>query len=181
MAQVYAVIDAATGRRLALKRLSSGATASMAALFEREYQTLAGLKHPCIVGVYDYGADARGPYYSMELIEGGDLSKSAPMHWRATCRVLRDAASLLGLLHARHLLHRDLSPRNFLRGLDGTLKLIDFGALAPFGTSTEVVGTPPFVAPEALRLQPLDQRLDVFGLGALAYWLLTGTHAFAAR
>jgi len=181
MAQVYAVVDAATGRRLALKRLSSGATASMAALFEREYQTLAALKHPCIVEVYDYGADARGPYYSMELIEGGDLSKTAPMHWRATCRVLRDAASLLGLLHARHLLHRDLSPRNFLRGRDGGLKLIDFGALASFGVSTEVVGTPPFVAPEALRAQPLDQRVDVFGLGALAYWLLTATHAFSAR
>ena len=181
MAAVYAVVDAPTGRRLALKRLSSGASAGAAALFEREYQTLAGLKHPCIVEVYDYGADAHGPFYSMELIEGGDLSKAAPMPWREACRVLRDAASLLGLLHARHLLHRDVSPRNFLRARDGRLKLIDFGALAAFGPSKEVVGTPPFVAPEALRTQPLDQRVDVFGLGALAYWLLTGTHAFAAR
>lgn len=180
MAEVYAVVDTSSGRRLALKRLSSTAAAA-AALFKREYQTLAGLKHPCIVEVYDYGADARGPYYSMELIEGGDLSKDAPMNWRGTCRILRDAASLLGLLHARHLLHRDLSPRNFLRGSGGVLKLIDFGALASFGKSAEIVGTPPFVAPEALAAQPLDQRVDVFGLGALAYWLLTGTHAFGAR
>lgn len=181
MAEVYAVVDAASGQRLALKRLSATATATMAALFEREYQTLAGLKHRNIVQVFDYGADARGPYYTMELIEGGDLSRAAPMSWREACRVLRDAASLLGLLHARHLIHRDLSPKNFLRGLDGGLKLIDFGALAPFGASAEIVGTPPFVAPEALRTQPLDQRVDVFGLGALAYWLLTGAHAFAAR
>jgi hypothetical protein len=181
MAEVFAVADIATGQRLALKRLRPSATKTMVALFEREYQTLAGLKHPCIVEVYDYGTDNAGPYYTMELLEADDLSRSAPMPWREACRVLRDAASVLGLLHARHLLHRDLSPRNFLRHRDGRLKLIDFGALASFGLGNEVVGTPPFVAPEALQMQPLDQRADVFGLGALAYWLLTGAHAFPAR
>jgi hypothetical protein len=181
MGEVYAAFDSATGRHLALKRLSPGATASMAALFEREYQVLAGLKHPCIVEVYEYGTDSQGPFYSMELIEGGDLSKAAPMQWRDACRVLRDGASVLGLLHARHLLHRDVSPRNFLFTPDGRLKLIDFGALASFGTNKEVIGTPPFIPPEALQTQPLDQRSDIFGLGALGYWLLTGTHAFPAR
>lgn len=181
MGEVYAVVDVASNARLALKRLSRDANASMAALFEREYHTLAGLKHPCIVEVFEYGSDAEGAFYTMERIEGSDLSKAAPMPWRDACRYLRDLASLLGVLHARQLLHRDLSPRNLLRGPGGRLKLIDFGALANFGTNDDIVGTPPLVAPEAFRARPLDQRSDLFGLGALAYWLLTGAHAFPAR
>ena len=114
----------------------------------------------------------------MELIQGADLSRSGPMAWPDACRCLRDVASVLGLLHARCLVHRDPSPRNLLWSGSGRLKLIDFGALASFGPSREVVGTPPFVAPEALQSLPLNQRTDVFGLGALAYWLLTGAHAF---
>lgn len=181
MGAVYAATDSATGKQLALKRLTLGASAAMAALFEREYHTLAGLKHPCIVEVYDYGHDEGGQFYTMELIDGRDLSKAAPMAWRDVCRDLRDVASILGLLHARHLLHRDLSPRNLLRSQSGRLKLIDFGALASFGISKELVGTPPFVAPEALRAAPLDQRTDLFALGALGYWLLTAVHAYPAR
>jgi serine/threonine protein kinase len=179
---VYAVVDGASGKRLALKRLSADANSAAAGLFEREYHTLAGLKHPCIVEVYDYGSDALGAFYTMELVEGGDLSRAAPMPWREACRNVRDdAASLLGLLHARRLVHRDLTPRNLLRGPSGRLKLIDFGALAAFGPSNEVAGTPPFIPPEALRTRNLDQRSDLFSLGALAYWLVTGTHAFPAR
>ncbi|MDB4987661.1 MAG: Protein kinase, partial [Myxococcaceae bacterium] len=87
----------------------------------------------------------------------------------------------LGVLHARRLLHRDLSPRNLLRTPSGRLKLIDFGALASFGPNPDLVGTPPFVPPEALRGEPLDQRSDLFALGALGYWLITGIHAFPAR
>jgi tetratricopeptide (TPR) repeat protein len=181
MGAVYAVHDRVSERELALKRLTHGANAATAALFEREYQTLAGLRHACIVEVYDYARDGDDPYYTMELIEGSDLSRQAPLQWRAACRDLRDAASILGVLHARRLLHRDLSPRNLLRSKSGRLKLIDFGALADFGPSTEIVGTPPFVAPEALRAQALDQRTDLYALGALAYWLVTGVHAYPAR
>ncbi|MDB4986437.1 MAG: diguanylate cyclase, partial [Myxococcaceae bacterium] len=181
MGAVYAVVDQTSGRRVALKRLSAGASPNVAALFEREYHTLAGLHHPCIVQVYDYGSDADGAYYSMELIDGVDLSRAAPMPWRAVCRDLRDVASILGVLHARQLLHRDLSPRNLLRSESGRLKLIDFGALASFGPNKELVGTPPFIAPEVLRNASLDQRVDLFALGALAYWLITGVHAFPAR
>ncbi|HEX5657475.1 MAG TPA: serine/threonine-protein kinase, partial [Polyangiales bacterium] len=181
MGAVYAVQDRVSGRELALKRLTHGASASTAALFEREYHTLAGLRHACIVEVYEYARDHGAPYYTMELIEGSDLARQAPMQWRAACRDLRDAASILGVLHARQLLHRDLSPRNLLRSKSGRLKLIDFGALAKFGPSTEVVGTPPFVSPEALRAEELDQRTDLYALGALAYWLVSGVHAYPAR
>ncbi|MDB4986345.1 MAG: serine/threonine-protein kinase PksC, partial [Myxococcaceae bacterium] len=188
MGAVYVAVDTAadtgtqaSSERIALKRLSAAGRATVAALFEREYQTLSGLRHPGIVSVYDYGTDAEGAFYTMELVEGEDLGKQAPMPWREACACLRDAASILGVLHARRLLHRDLSPRNLLRTASGRLKLIDFGALASFGPNPDLVGTPPFVPPEALRGEPLDQRSDLFALGALGYWLITGIHAFPAR
>ncbi|MEY4507925.1 MAG: hypothetical protein RLZZ450_47 [Pseudomonadota bacterium] len=181
MGAVYAVVDKTNGAQLALKRLHSSARDKANALFEREYRTLAGLRHPNIVEVYDYRTDSEGAYYTMELVEGRDLSTRAPLPWRTACRYLRDTASILGLLHARRLLHRDLSPRNLIETPSGLLKLIDFGALAEFGLPLDVVGTPPFVSPEALRTSPLDQRSDLFALGALGYWLITGANAFPAR
>jgi serine/threonine protein kinase len=157
MGSVYAAVELSSGKVLALKLLSRSDDASALSLFEREYQTLAGLRHPSIVEVYDYGRDPLGPFYTMELIDGADLRRAAPMPWREVCRLMRDTASALGLLHARHLVHRDLSPRNLLRTASGRPKLIDFGVLAPYGPSVAVVGTPPFVAPEALRGLPLDR------------------------
>ncbi|HEX5660541.1 MAG TPA: protein kinase [Polyangiales bacterium] len=181
MGSVYAVVDRTNGARLALKRLHGNTREKAGSLFEREYRTLAGLRHPNIVEVYDYGTDEEGAYYTMELVEGRDLSTRAPLPWRKACGYLRDTASILGLLHARRLLHRDLSPRNLIETADGQLKLIDFGALADFGPAHDLVGTPPFVAPEALRTAPLDQRSDLFALGALGYWLITGANAYPAR
>lgn len=180
MGAVYEVRDLTTGQRLALKRLHREMRGPQAELFEREYRTLASLRHPRIVQVFEYGVDDGGAFYTMELLEGSDLSKRAPMPWREACACLRDAASILGVLHARRLVHRDLSPRNLWQTPDGRLKLLDFGALAPFGPARQVVGTAPFVAPEALECKPLDQRTDLFALGALGYWLLTSAHAYRA-
>ncbi len=180
MGAVYQVLDESTGQRLALKRLHPNCTTKHAELFEREYQTLASLRHPRIVRVFEYGVDEAGAFYTMELLEGSDLSGRAPMAWREVCACLRDAASILGLLHARRLVHRDLSSRNLWLTPDARLKLLDFGALAPFGPAREIVGTPAFVAPEALAGRALDQRTDLFALGALGYWLLTSTHAYRA-
>ncbi len=178
---VYRVQELGSGQELALKRLSARAGKQLHALFEREYYTLSTLKHPNVVEVFEYGSDANGPYYTMELLSGSDLSDHAPMPWQRACQVLIEAASALAPLHARRLIHRDVGPRNLWRTPEGNIKLIDFGALTPFGTPGDVVGTAPFVAPEALHGQPLDQRTDLYALGALLYWLLTGLHAFPAR
>ena len=181
MASVWAVRDEAGGRRLALKRLSKAASATHVALFEREFHILASLHHPCIVEAYDYGQDADGRFYTMELLDGSDVLPRAPMAWAEACRILRDVASALTLLHARRLIHRDLSARNVWLAPDGGVKLIDFGTMATFGRPGEIAGTAPFIAPEALRGQELDQRTDLYSLGALGYFLLTGRHAFPAR
>src|SRR5262249_12714250 len=117
----------------------------------------------------------------MELLEGADVSKRAPMPYVEACRILRDIASGVALLHARRLIHRDLSARNVWLMPDGRLKLIDFGAMATFGKPADVCGTPPFIAPESHDGRDLDQRTDLYALGALGYYLLTGRHAFPAR
>ncbi len=181
MASVWRVDDEVAGKALALKRLSKAADLRHVALFEREYHTLASLRHPCIVEAYDYSSDANGPFYTMELLDGSDVSKRSPMPWKDVCRILRDLASALALLHARRLIHRDLSARNIWVTPDGRVKLIDFGTMAAFGKAVDVAGTPPFIAPESLRGRELDQRTDLYSLGALAYFLLTGRHAFPAR
>jgi tetratricopeptide (TPR) repeat protein len=178
---VYSALDTSSGKTIALKRLASTASKRLAALFELEYYTLSSLKHPNIVEVYDYAADADGRYYTMELLAGSDLSELAPLPWQEACKYASEAASALGVLHARRLVHRDLSPRNLRRTPEGAIKLLDFGALTAFGVPGDLVGTPPFVAPETLHLQALDQRVDLYAIGALLYQLITGVHAYPAR
>lgn len=183
MGVVYRVRDRVTGELRALKRVNpSGAHHSYyLKAFEREYQVLASLQHPRIIRVFDYGVDDLGPFYTMELLEGQDLRSSAPLPYSTACTYIRDVATSLALLHARRLLHRDLSPTNVRMTGDGHCKLLDFGALAAFGYTSHVVGTPPLVPPEAFDGSSLDQRSDLYSLGALAYFLLTGRHAFPAR
>ncbi|MEY4511924.1 MAG: hypothetical protein RLZZ450_4046, partial [Pseudomonadota bacterium] len=184
MGTIHRAYDRLAGRDVAYKRLRVSDEADRArlnALFQREYDTLARLGHPNIVAAYDYGFDDEGPYYAMELLSGDDLAKLAPLPWRETARLVRDIASALALVHARKLVHRDVGPNNVRIASDGQAKLLDFGALTSFGTPTEVVGTPAFMAPECLTTEPLDQRTDLYALGALAYWMLTRRLAVRAH
>jgi tetratricopeptide (TPR) repeat protein len=180
-AAVYRGCEVGTNHKVAIKRLLSDAGPHMASLFELEYHTLASLHHPNIVEVHDYGTDDEGPYYVMELLDGADLSGRSGLSWREIAGYAIEVAQALSVIHARKLVHRDVSMRNVWRLPSGHLKLIDFGALAPFGVPEQIVGTPPHVAPEALFGRPLDQRSDLYGLGTILYWLLTGTHAYPAR
>ncbi len=183
MGVVYRAYDTANERPVALKRLRADEReARREHMFEHEYHTLLGLQHPRIIEVYDWGRDANGPFYTMELLDGRDLRELSPLPFVTACRYLRDVALSLALLHSRKLLHRDLSPGNVRVTSDDRAKLIDFGALAVFGAHANVVGTPPFIPPEALeRGTSLDHLADLFSLGALAYWTLTSAHAFPAR
>lgn len=184
MGTILLAFDSFARREVAYKRLrvaNESARPRVTALFEREYNTLSQLAHPNIVEVYDYGLDAEGPYYTMELLAGEDLAAAAPLGISEACRLLRDVASALALLHARRVLHRDVTPANVRLTQNGRAKLIDFGALTEFGRAKEIVGTPSFIAPECLSGEPLDQRADLFALGGLAYWALTRRHAYPAR
>ena len=183
-ATVYRASELRTGHKLALKRsqrVSQRTARKRRSALEREFHTLAQLAHPCIIEVYDYGVDDDIPYYTMELLDGADLHETGRLPWREAAALLRDVASSLAILHSRGLLHRDVSATNVRRTADGRAKLLDFGAMASLGVVSEVIGTPPFVAPEVLQMQALDARSDLFSLGALAYYTLTGRHAYPAR
>lgn len=182
MGTVYKVLDTSNYRHLALKYLRTRddpeAQQRALDLFEHEYHTLSLLSHPRVVAVYDYGKDDLAPYYTMELLEGGDLGQLSPLPWPKVCALLSDVCSALSLLHSRRLVHRDLTPNNIRCTHDHQAKLFDFGAMVPFGKDRVTVGTPQFIAPEAYLGQVLDARTDLFSLGATAYFALTGRHAY---
>ncbi|HBQ14208.1 MAG TPA: hypothetical protein DEF51_24795 [Myxococcales bacterium] len=188
MGEVFWVVDTRTGEDLALKRMLRdrrvGHRGKRAELrFQREFHTLASLSHPRVVEVFDYGVDADGPYYTMRLLEGEDLRdrmREGPMEAKEVCHILRDVASGLAALHARGLVHRDLTPRN-VRLVDGHAVLFDFGVLVDAGWVGDVAGTPAFTAPEMVRGVPIDGRADLFALGVLAYGMLTGKRPYDAR
>lgn len=183
MGTIHRAFDRLAQRDVAYKRLRVGVESNRAPLtrlFRREYDTLARLEHPNIVSVFEFGVDSEGPFYAMELVSGDDLAKRGMLPYVEACRILRDVASALALVHARGLLHRDVSPNNVRLTTQGIAKLIDFGGLTPFGLPTEVVGTPPFIAPECLTGEPIDQRVDLYALGGIAYWMLTRKLAVGA-
>ena len=184
-AVVYRVTDSISGRDVALKRLAAnedtrGARES-ARLFEQEFHTLAQLSHPRVIEVYDYSVDEEGPFYTMELLDGNDLRELSPMPWQKACELLFDVCSSLALIHSRRLVHRDITPRNIRMTRDGHAKLLDFGAMIPIGPAPVIVGTPPFLAPEALFCSTLDARTDLFSLGATLFYALTGRSPYPAR
>jgi len=185
MASVDRVFDTSKEQYCALKRLflpeRPDRRASAVALFEREFLTLSQLDHPRVVKVFDYGVDEIGPYYTMELIGGADLHKLVPLPWREACAIARDLCSVLALLHSRRMVYRDLGPRNVRYAPGVAAKLIDFGAMMPMGASRTLVGTPAFCAPEAVHLQPLDARTDLYSLGVTLYFMLLGRVPYAAR
>lgn len=183
MGEVFRARDLRDDREIALKRFRLKLDQTEDVLrFRREFHTLARLRHPRIVEAYDFGFDEIGrPYYTMELLDGKDFGDLAPLDWRKSCALLRDIASALAFLHARTLLHRDIAPRNARCTADGRAKLLDFGMLATMGATSEIVGTVHSIAPEMILGFPMDGRADLYGLGSVGFWLLTGRHPRRAR
>jgi Protein kinase domain/AAA ATPase domain len=183
-ADVYHVREISNGRELALKRLRQDLAApvvpELTKHLEREFYALAQLRHPRVIEVYDYGVSEGLPYYTMELLDGGDLRTSAPLPWRRACELTYDVASSLALLHSRRFVHRDVSPSNIRCTRDGRAKLIDFGAMVSMGAGAPAIGTPAYVAPEVQQRGVLDAATDLFSLGATLYYMITGRPPFAA-
>jgi hypothetical protein len=184
MAIVYHVVDIKTGREEALKQLSvkqdTHNLKEVAELFEHEFHILAQLAHPRVIEVYDFGKNVIGPYYTMELLDGGDIRELAPLPWKRVCSLFIDVCSALSLIHSRRQLHRDLTPSNVRCTRDGKAKLIDFGAMTPMGPCKQLIGTPPFTPPEVVGLQSIDARSDLYALGATIYYALTARTAYRA-
>jgi serine/threonine-protein kinase len=165
--------------------------------FEREVQAMATLTHPNTVEVYDYGHAADGTfYYAMEYLPGLDLEQLVTRHGPVApgraIHLLRQVCGALAEAHAIGLIHRDIKPSNVLNcargGQHDVAKLLDFGLarrLDPGKDSVKltqagtIAGTPAYMSPEqAAGGNDLDARSDIYSLGAVAYFLLTGQPPF---
>jgi serine/threonine-protein kinase len=180
-----------------LSRLSDIDSARILRLFAREARTTANLRSPHTIQVYDFGITREGAfYYVMELLEGVDLQtlveRFGPQPSERVCHVLMHACHSLIEAHERDFVHRDIKPGNiFTCAMGGDydfVKVLDFGlVLDRHPTAEELeddqrfVGTPSVMAPEMVRFQaPVDARADLYALGCVAYFLLTGTRVFEA-
>lgn len=148
--------------------------------FVREAAEIAGLRHRSIIKIHDVGFMGKVPFISMEYHAAGSLAdRPLPISPAAALRVIADVASALVAAHAAGIVHGDIKPGNVLCHEDGGYVLTDFGvaSLAPLGThggaGRMVAGTPGFMSPERWRGAALTPACDVFGLGALLYFLLT--------
>lgn len=186
---VYRGLDVRLDRPVAVKVMDSRYAGDDQFLtrFQLEARTVARLKNPGLVAVYDQGLDARHPFLVMELIEGGTLrellAERGPMPPHAVAAVLRPVLGGLAAAHRAGLVHRDVKPENVLISDDGDVKIADFGlvrAVAAAGiTSTSVIlGTAAYLSPEQVRDGNAGPRSDVYSTGILTYELLTGRAPF---
>jgi len=174
--------------------------AALVGRFQREAEATATLHSPHTVALHDFGVTPEGVfYYVMDLLEGLDLEalvrRFGPVPPARAVHFLIQACDSLSEAHAVGLIHRDVKPANIISchwGLKWDfVKVLDFGLVKTTWEMGEddhltsegmITGTPAFMAPEAaLGGQTLDVRVDIYGLGCVAYWLLTGERVFAGR
>ena len=177
---------------------SSAAARVIVERFRREAQAAAALRSPHTIELYDFGVSDDGTfYYVMELLDGLDLEtlveRFGPVSAERAVHFLRQACLSLGEAHACGMIHRDIKPSNLHATRLGLtvdfLKVLDFGLVKNIGperdttlTAPQVTtGTPAFMAPEIAMGEKSDQRADVYALGCVAYWLLTGQLVFDAQ
>jgi serine/threonine-protein kinase len=186
---VYRGLDVRLDRPVALKVMESRYAGDDQFLtrFQLEARTVARLKNPGLVAVYDQGLDARHPFLVMELIEGGTLrellAERGPMPPHAVVAVLRPVLGGLAAAHRAGLVHRDVKPENVLISDEGDVKIADFGLVRAFAeagiTSASVIlGTAAYLSPEQVRDGNASPRSDVYSAGILTYELLTGRTPF---
>ena len=206
MGEVYRASDTKLNRHVAIKVLpaSFAADADRLKRFEQEARTAGALNHPNLITVFELGVIQDAPYIVMELVEGETLrqrltsvGETRKLPVRKAIDFAMQMASGLGAAHDRGVVHRDLKPENVIVTPDGRLKILDFGLAktlvagsgsSPAGetmmspTETEagtVLGTVGYMAPEQVRGHAaIDQRADLFALGAILHEMLSGRRAF---
>jgi hypothetical protein len=199
MGQVWQARDTVLNREVAVKVLRSEYTGdpTFLARFRAEAQLAAGLVHPNIATLFDYGevqpADPRGEhlaYLVMELVRGESLSgllrREPRLPADRTLDILRQSATGLAAAHAAGVIHRDVKPGNVLLGTDGTVKITDFGvavnaASVSLTQTGQVIGTPHYLSPEQAQGARATPASDIYALGVVGYECLSGHRVFEAE
>jgi serine/threonine protein kinase len=187
MSRVYRARDNETGRSICLKVQNPEKHLAAAARADRENRPDEGeiaskVVHPHVVKTFDYGMSTKNEQYIvMEFIDGVSLqyireSRSVP-NLENKLELLAQAAEGLAAVHEAGFIHHDIGPRNFLVNREGLVKLIDFGLGIPnnpvFRRPGNRTGTVHYMAPELVRREPIDERIDIFSFGAMAFEFLT--------
>jgi eukaryotic-like serine/threonine-protein kinase len=196
MSRVFIAEELSLGRKVVVKVLPPDLAATVnVERFRREIQLAAKLQHPHIVPVLAAGISNGLPYYTMPFIEGESLrarlARSGELPVQDAARILRDVLSALSYAHEHGVVHRDIKPDNVL--LTGHHAVVaDFGVAKALSASTNpgssltslgvALGTPAYMSPEQAAADPAtDHRADLYGVGAMAYEMLTGHQVFSAR
>jgi serine/threonine-protein kinase len=199
MATVHRAVHALLKRPTALKILKPHlATDELIARFEREVQLASRLEHPATIEIFDYGRTRDGTFfYAMEYIDGITLArlveKDGPQAVPRVAHVLKQVCESLREAHAKGLVHRDIKPANVMLcergGESDVVKVLDFGLVKDVHATdvrditqyARLLGTPAYMAPERIR-NPAEAApaVDIYAVGALAFYLLTGKRVFEA-
>jgi putative two-component system response regulator len=190
MATVYRAHHGALDRDVAIKVLPDffAEEEIYRERFQQEARSVARLKHPNILNVFDYGQENGITYLVLELVEGGTLTQrlGTPMELEDVVKLLRPIASALDHAHSQNILHRDIKPSNILIHEDGSPVLADFGLARMVGSnqrltaSGTVLGTPEYMSPEQATGEALGPAADQYSLAIVAYEMLTGRVPFQA-
>ena len=201
MGVVYRATHAMLRRPAAIKLLmKKAASESDLARFEREVQLTSRLAHPNTISIFDYGRTSDGIfYYVMEFLDGMDLDRLVrelgPLEPGRAIHILAQVSGALAEAHLMGLIHRDIKPANIVlterRDEPDVVKVVDFGLVKAIDPSASqigitgtdaITGTPLYLAPEAITApDTIDGRVDIYALGAVAYFILTGQHVFEGR
>lgn len=188
--QVFRGRDPVLKRDVAIKTVSLVAPLARER-FMREAEIAAGLRHPNIVSIYDFGEQDGVPYLVQEFLPGEDLSHRIQRHETGDIVTRIDwliaVAEALQFAHLQGIVHRDVKPSNVRIVQDGTVRLVDFGIAKVLDSEQQLtgtnqsLGTSGYLAPEQLAGSEIDHRADIFSFGVLAYELLTFEKPFAAE